>query len=140
MRLNLVLATFAAVSLALTGCAADFGEEPGQESLETRQGELDRSAEGAIAPIDEKQAALVDVETDSLRGALDRDAIDFERGVKGANGPRSGIDGAKARMDTVIDVTGGLQIEQDQKLKRSFGAAALAAGDVSDAPTSAGIE
>lgn len=110
MRLNLALAAFAVVTLALTsGCAAKFGEdEVNDPELSPKSGELANVGDVRTPATGEKQIQLVDTNPEQAVGsALDR--IDSrDHFVKGSLGPAAGVPDIKVSMD------------QDQQLKKSF--------------------
>ena len=125
MRLNLAIAAFALVSVALTsGCAAKFGEDDVNDpELNTRGGELANVTEGAKTPAAEKQIQAVPTNPDqAIANPADR-VTQRDYFVQGSLGPVSGVPDIKESMD------------QDQQLKKSFiGAVAQAAanGDADD--------
>lgn len=117
MRLNLAIAAFALVSVALTsGCAAQFGEdEVNDPQLDTRGGELANVTEGAKTPASEKQIQAVPTNPDqAIASPADR-VTQRDYFVQGSLGPAAGVPDIKESMD------------QDQQLKKSF-VAAFAAG------------
>jgi hypothetical protein len=132
MRLNLAIAAFAIVSLALTsGCAAEFGEDtPNDPELNPRSGELANVTEGARTPIGEKQAQAVPTNPDqAIASPVDR-VTQRDYFVKGSLGPVSGVPDIKESMD------------QDQQLKKSFvpaTAAAAAPGDADGRPAATDV-
>ena len=110
MRLNLALAAFAIVSLALTsGCAAKFGEDDANDTeLNPKSGELANVTEGARTPAAEKQIQAVPTNPENaLSNPTDR-VTQREYFVEGSLGPVAGVPDIKESMD------------QDQQLKRSF--------------------
>ena len=125
MRLNLALAAFAIVSLALTsGCAAKFGEDDANDTeLNPKSGELANVTEGARTPAAEKQIQAVPTHPEQAIGnPMDR-VGQREYFVQGSLGPVAGVPDIKESMD------------QDQQLKKSFvGAFAQGAaqGDAND--------
>lgn len=133
MRLNLAIATFAVVSLALTsGCAAKFAEDEANDpSLNPRSGELANVTEGAKTPIGEKQTQIVDVNADQYEAKFNVNAPQLERDkfVKGTFGPAAGVPDIKERMDA------------DQQLKRStYQISNGATGGVGNAQTSTDVD
>src|SRR5688572_13861875 len=123
MRLNLAIAAFAIVSLALTsGCAAKFGEDDANDpELNPRSGELANVTEGSRTPIGEKQTQAVPTNPDqAIANPVDR-VTQRDYFVKGSLGPVSGVPDIKESMD------------QDQQLKKSFVNATAAAAGNSDA-------
>jgi hypothetical protein len=122
MRLNLAIAAFAIVSLALTsGCAAKFGEDDNNDpELNPRSGELANVTEGARAPFSEKQTQVVPTNPDhAIASPADR-VTQRDYFVQGSLGPVAGVPDIKATMD------------QDQQLKKSLITAY--AGQADDAP------
>ena len=123
MRLNLAIAAFALVSVALTsGCAAKFGEDDNNDpELNTRGGELANVTEGAKTPATEKQIQAVPTNPDqAIANPVDR-VTQRDYFVKGSLGPISGVPDIKESMD------------QDQQLKKSFVNATAAAAGQADA-------
>lgn len=123
MRLNLAIAAFALVSVALTsGCAAKFGEDDVNDpELNTRGGELANVTEGAKTPATEKQIQAVPTNPDqAIANPVDR-VTQRDYFVKGSLGPISGVPDIKESMD------------QDQQLKKSFVQATAAAAGQGDA-------
>jgi len=123
MRLNLAIAAFALVSVALTsGCAAKFGEDDVNDpELNTRGGELANVTEGAKTPAAEKQIQAVPTNPDqAIANPVDR-VTQRDYFVQGSLGPFAGVPDIKESMD------------QDQQLKKSFVQATAAAAGQSDA-------
>jgi hypothetical protein len=124
MRLNLAIAAFAIVSLALTsGCAAQFGEDTANDpELNPRSGELSNVTEGARTPIGEKQTHAVATNPENAVASPADAVTQRDYFVKGSLGPMAGVPDIKATMD------------QDQQLKRSLITAY--AGQYDDTPAS----
>ena len=123
MRLNLAIAAFALVSVALTsGCAAKFGEDDVNDpELNTRGGELANVTEGAKTPAAEKQIQAVPTNPDhAIANPADR-VVQRDYFVQGSLGPVAGVPDIKESMD------------QDQQLKKSFVQATAAAAGQGDA-------
>jgi hypothetical protein len=123
MRLNLAIAAFALVSVALTsGCAAKFGEDDVNDpELNTRGGELANVTEGAKTPAAEKQIQAVPTNPENaIANPADR-VIQRDYFVQGSLGPVAGVPDIKESMD------------QDQQLKKSFVQATAAAAGQGDA-------
>lgn len=132
MRLNLAIATFALVSLALTsGCAAKFGEdEVNDPELNPKSGELASVGDVRTPATGEKQIQLVDTNPEQAVGSVIDRVGSREYFVKGSLGPAAGVPDIKESMD------------QDQQLKKSFvGAVAQDVGqsDVSDRQTNTDV-
>lgn len=132
MRLNLAIAAFAIVSLALTsGCAAKFGEDDANDpELNPRSGELANVTEGARTPAAEKQIQAVPTNPENAVGKASDRVIQRDYFVQGSLGPVSGVPDIKESMD------------QDQQLKKSFvqaTAAAAAQGNADDRQTSTDV-
>jgi hypothetical protein len=132
MRLNLALAAFAVVSLALTsGCAAKFGEDDANDpELNPRSGELANVTEGARTPVGEKQIQAVPTNPDQAIGSPADRVTQRDYFVQGSLGPAAGVPDIKESMD------------QDQQLKKSFvqaTAAAAGQGDAEDRQTNTDV-
>ena len=132
MRLNLAIAAFAVVSLALTsGCAAKFGEDDANDTeLNPKSGELANVTEGARTPATEKQIQAVPTNPENAIGNPTDRVVNREYFVQGSLGPVSGVPDIKESMD------------QDQQLKKSFVgafAAAAANGDAEDRQTTTDV-
>jgi hypothetical protein len=132
MRLNLAIAAFALVSVALTsGCAAKFGEDDVNDpELNTRGGELANVTEGAKTPVAEKQIQAVPTNPENAIATPADRVTERDYFVKGSLGPAAGVPDIKESMD------------QDQQLKKSFvqaTAAAAGQGDAEDRQTSTDV-